>query len=167
MWRSKKFIIVVLLAVVLLVGGTVGVVFAQTENENDTQPKTTLLARVAEILGIEQQKLEDAFAQARSQMRDEALDSRLANLVAEGKITNEEADQYKAWLQARPDMEPFQQQLKEWGQARPDIPPELKEWQEARPDIPLPGPFGPLGGHGGFPGMGGMRGFGGLFAPAE
>jgi len=101
MWRSKKFIVAVLIAVVL-VGSMGGVIFAQTENGDDSQPKT-LLVRVAEILGIDQQKLEDAFTQARSEMQDEALDSRLQNLVNEGKITQEEADQYKVWLQARPD----------------------------------------------------------------
>ena len=71
MWRSKKFIVVALLAVVVLVGSTAGIVLAQ-ENGDDSQPKT-LLARVAEILSIDQQKLEDAFIQAQSDMRDEAL----------------------------------------------------------------------------------------------
>ena len=83
MWRSKKFIVAVLIAVVL-VGSMGGVIFAQTENGDDSQPKT-LLVRVAEILGIDQQKLEDAFTQARSEMQDEALDSRLQNLVNEAR----------------------------------------------------------------------------------
>ena len=102
MWRSKKFIIVGVLAAVVLVGSIGGVVLAQTENGDDSQPKT-LLARVAEKLGINQQELKDAFAEAQSEMWDEALDSRLQNLVKEGKITQEEADQYKAWQQAKPD----------------------------------------------------------------
>lgn len=109
MWRRKKFIVTALLAVMVLVGGTAGIVFAQTENGDDNQPKT-LLARVAEILDIDQQKLEDAFTQAQSEMRDEALDSYLQNLVDQGKITQEEADQYKGWWQARPDtllLKPF------------------------------------------------------------
>ena len=121
MRRSKKFIIAGVLAAVLLVGSVGGVVLAQTENGNDTQPKT-LLARVADILGIDQQTLEDAFAQAQSEMRDEALDNYLNDLVNEGTITQEEADQYRAWHQARPDMEPFRQQLREWREARPDVP---------------------------------------------
>ena len=152
MRRSKKLIVGVVLAVVVLAGSIGGVVVAQTENGDDSQPKT-LLARVAEILGIDQQNLEDAFAQAQSEMQDEALDSRLQKLVDEGKITGEEADQYKAWLQAKPDMEPFRQQLREWEQARPDMSPELKEWQEARPDMPLPGPFGRFGSRGFHDGM--------------
>lgn len=102
MWQRKKFIIIGLLATVLLVGSVGAVAFAQTENGDDSQPKT-LLARVAEILGIDQQKVEDAFAEAQSEMRAEALDSRLQYLVDQGKITQDEADQYKEWWQARPD----------------------------------------------------------------
>jgi len=83
----------------LLVGTIGGVALAQTENGDDSQPKT-LLARVAEKLGINQQELEDAFTEAQSEMRDEALDSRLQSLVDQGKMTQAEADQYKAWLQA-------------------------------------------------------------------
>jgi len=137
MWRTKKFIVAVLLTTVMLVGSTAGIVLAQ-ENGDGSQPKT-LLTRVAEILGIDQQTLEDAFAEAQSEMRDEALDSYLQKLIDEGKITEEEAEQYKAWWQARPDMEPFQQQL--------------REWQQARPDVPLPGTFGRFGGHGFHGGM--------------
>jgi len=103
MWRRKKFIVVALLAAVVLVGSIGGVVLAQTENGDDSQPKT-LLARVAEKLGINQQKLEDAFAEAQSEMWDEALDSRLQYLVDQGKITQDEADQYKEWWQSRPDV---------------------------------------------------------------
>ncbi len=102
MWRSKKFIVSTLLIAVVLAGGTVGIVLAQTGNGDESQPKT-LLSRVAEILGIEQQPLEDAFAQARSEMLEEALDSRLQYLVDQGTITQEQADQYKSWWQARPD----------------------------------------------------------------
>ena len=72
-------------------------------------------------------------------MQNEALDSYLQNLVDEGKITQEEAGQYKAWWQAKPNMEPFQQQL--------------EEWQQARPDIAIPGPMGHTGGPGFYGGM--------------
>ena len=149
MWRSKKFIIVGVLIAVIVAGSIGGVALAQTGNGDNSQPKT-LLARVAEKLGINQQELEDAFAEAQSEMRDEALNNRLQWLVEQGKITQQEADQYKAWWQARPDMEPFRQQLREWQQTSPDV------------------PIGPgLGAPGGFRGMPGMRGFGGPCAPIE
>jgi len=154
MWRNKKLVIVTaLVAAVLLVGGIGGVVYAQAKNrvddqigvtlasDNASQPKT-LLARVAAILGIEQQKLEDAFAQARSETQDEALDNHLKNLVDQGKITQEQADQYKAWVKSKPDMTQYEQQLRDWQNTRPDIP------------LPLPGGFDGFGGRG-F--RGGMR----------
>jgi len=145
MWRSKKFILIVVLVALVVVGSTAGVVLAQARNggdsqtgvtlatDNVSQPKT-LLARVAAILGIDQKKVEDAFAQAQREMRDEALNSYLQKLVDEGKITQEQADQYKKWWQARPDMGQYRQQL--------------SEWQQARPDIPLPGPSAGFGGRG-------------------
>jgi len=150
MWRKRKWIIAaaILAVVVLLAGSVGGVALAQTSSTGDN-PEKTLLARVAAILGIDQQKLEDAFAQAQKEMRDEALDSRLRGLVEKGKITQEQADQYRQWWQSRPDIGPYREQLREWQKARPGIPPEWKEWQEARPDMPLPRDFGAYGFHGG------------------
>ena len=110
MWKSKKVIIAVLLVVAMLVGSTAGVVLAQSGTEGESQPKT-LLSRVAEILDIDQQALEDAFARARGEMHDEAVDRFLQRAVEQGKMTQEEADQYNEWWQARPETmlpRPFQ-----------------------------------------------------------
>ena len=152
MWQSKKFIIVGVLAAVLLVGSVGGIALANTGNGDQSQPEirfgtlmpgvggihkfntgesincTALLDRVFEIyqektgVTIDQEVLKDAFAQARSEMREAALDSYLQKLVGLGKITQEQANQYKAWRHARPDIEPFRQQLREWEHARPDVP---------------------------------------------
>jgi len=108
MRKSKKFILVVVLAAVVLVGSIGGVALANTENGDDSQPET-LLDRVADILqdegiSITSEQIEDAFAQARSEMRDEVLDSYLQKLVDEERITQEQASEYRAWLEAKPDM---------------------------------------------------------------
>ncbi len=162
MWRRKKFVIVALLAAVVLVGSIGGVVFAQAGSTDNTTASKTLIARVAGILGIEQQTLQDAVTQARTDMRSEALDNSLKSLVDQGKITQAQADQYKAWVKAKPDMSQSQQQLKDWMQARPGISPELKAWQDARPNMPMPGGFGRFGGRGFGGGMMGRgHGFGG------
>jgi len=144
MWRRKKVILIALLAGVVLFASTAGIVLAQTGDEDSSQPKT-LMARVADILGIGQPELENAFTQARSEMGTATLDSYLQNLIDQGKITEEEAKQYKEWWQARPDMAPFQQQL--------------REWQQAKPDITLPGPQGSFGNYGFRGGMRGGYGF--------
>jgi len=37
-------------------------------------------------------------------MRDEQLDNSLKNQVAQGKITQKQADDYKAWLKSKPNV---------------------------------------------------------------
>jgi hypothetical protein len=141
MFRSKKLIVGVVLAVVLLVGSIGGVALANGDDD-DSLPEArygALLDRVSEIykektgVTIDTEELKDAFAEAQSEMRTEALENHLQSLVEQGEITQDEADQYKTWL-------------------------------ESKPDFPLG--FG-FRGHGGFRGMGGMPGFGGPCALAE
>ena len=122
MWKTKRFILIAALVAVVLVGSLAGIAFAQTGSTDNAISGKTLMARVAAILGIDQQKVEDAFAQAQREMQEEALDNHLKNLIDQGKITQEQADEHKAWLKASPDMEPFRQQLREWQQAKPSIP---------------------------------------------
>jgi len=81
MWRSKKFIVGTVLATVLLVGSISGIVFAQTENGNDSQPGAchqALLEEACNILNdqgictnLTWEQLRDALGDARSQMPDE------------------------------------------------------------------------------------------------
>ena len=112
MWRSKKFIVIALLATVLLVGSIGGVALAQTGNGEESHPDThheALLDRVIEIYeektgtAIDPEELEAAFAQARSELcpeplpggrmiDPEAMQERLQSLVEQGKITQEQAD---------------------------------------------------------------------------
>jgi len=106
MWRREKFILVALLAAVVLVGSTACSSCAPAGDGGEESPSPpqdaglpegmappeegmappegvpgefpyeASMAGVAEILGIDEQKLEDAFAQARSEMQDDGLDAR-------------------------------------------------------------------------------------------
>ena len=169
MWRSRKFIVAILAAALLLTGLIGGAALAANDSGSpaanavaadegdDNRPK--LLERVAEILGIDQQALEDAFAQARTDVQDATLQDYLDKLVAEGTITQGEADEYWTWWHSRPDMTQYREQLREWQQARPGMPSEMEEWQDGMPDVPLPRGFGGFGTRGG----GLMKGGGGFF----
>jgi hypothetical protein len=112
MWRNKKVVLLVALATALLIGSIAGVTFAQTGSGDDSQAKTqyeAVLDKVSQIyqqntgVAIDAQQLKTAFAQAQKEMQNEALQSWLQNLVSEGKITQEQADQYLQWWQSRPD----------------------------------------------------------------
>ncbi len=77
-----------------------GATFAQTEGET---PSSGIRDRVAEILGIAPEELEDAVQQAREEHSDAKLAERLATAVEEGVITQDEADEMVAWLDAMPE----------------------------------------------------------------
>ena len=122
MWRSRKLILMALLAIVLLGAIVGGVAFAQAQNGDESQPvdqRGALLDRVCQIyeqktgVAIDRDALKDSFAQAERELQAEALQNRLQKLVDQGTITQEQADQYLQW------------------------------WQ-SRPDVPLPGPQGPM-----------------------
>jgi hypothetical protein len=94
MSKKTKTIGAVLVVLALVVAGVVGMVATASAAEptptptaSATSPQADLLARVAEILGIDKQKVTDAFTQARQEMAQKALDNALAQAVAEGRIT--------------------------------------------------------------------------------
>ena len=112
MSKKKKIILSALLTTAAIVGVTVGVAFAQDETEDAAQPgarQEALLERVCEIyeantgVAIDPEALKDTLAEATEEMMTEAMESRLDKLVEEGIITQEEAQQLKDWLAARPD----------------------------------------------------------------
>ena len=63
-----------------------------------------LLARVAGILGIPQEELDNAFQQAQQEVREEAFIRTLDRAVEKGRITEEEADEIKAWYEQKPEV---------------------------------------------------------------
>ena len=98
---KKRWIIASMLAAVLVVGA-VGTVLAQ-ETDTKESPLKSFASRVAAILGIEEQQVQDAFTQAASEMRDEAVQAKLAYMVENGRLTQAQADEYYQWYQAMPE----------------------------------------------------------------
>ncbi len=66
-------------------------------------PLQKFSSRLAQILGIEQSKVEDALKQARKELAEERLKEKLQRMVEAGKLTQAQADEYLAWHQARPE----------------------------------------------------------------
>jgi hypothetical protein len=102
--RKKWFVVPALaLALVGIVGGAA---LAQVEDSNGDSPVKSLIARVAEKLGLEEATVQDAFDESRSEIRDEMIDRKLDKLIENGTLTQEEADDYGSWLDDRPDTGP-------------------------------------------------------------
>ena len=139
MKRILKFILPAVLVAAMLVTGIPSTALAQ--DGEVPERRGALTARVAEILDIDQQELEGALRQAQMEFRGEALDTRLQELIAEGTLTQEQANAHKAWIEARPDVPNVPpRQLKEAldkGIITQEQVDALKAWLEAKPDIPM------------------------------
>jgi len=149
--RKRKWFVPVVVVSVLLIGGIIGgVVTAAEDSSSNAEDQSqmidrhqALLERVCAIyeektgVAIDSEQLKDALDQAQSELRDEALQNLLGNLVDEGTMTQEEADNYLEWWQSRPDVE-----------------------------LPLPRPGGPLH-KGGMMRDGGFQRWGGPCCPPD
>ncbi|MFC1930499.1 hypothetical protein ACFLWE_01220 [Chloroflexota bacterium] len=120
MKSRKKFIFVALAAVTVIAGSITGVAFAQSGGSG----YINLIERASQIYqentgsALDIQALKDAFAQAQDEMREKSLQDQ----IEKGRITQEQADRYNAWKQAKPDTEQFRQGFEAWKQGKPEMP---------------------------------------------
>ena len=113
---SKRFVVVTALVGVLVVGGITGAVVLADDGDaagaaEQTQARgEAFLEKVCQIyeeqtgVALDQEALKEAAIQARDETRGEALQTYLDRLVEEGILTQEEADEYLDWWQAKPDV---------------------------------------------------------------
>ncbi len=134
MWRSKKFIITVLLTVVVLGGILGGFAVANADDEDTTPPppgNAGFLEKVAELyekrtgVAINPDELQNAFNDAREDLGNQARECFRERLLEEGKVTQEQLDEFDKWMSERPDLASD----------------EFKEWLDSNPGLNLP--FGP------------------------
>lgn len=103
---KKRWLFVTLLVGALALGVTGGTVLAQESGTEGGSPMKSFAARVAAILGVDEANVQDAFRQATQEMQDEALQRKLERMVENGRLTQEQADQIRAWYQSRPEVLP-------------------------------------------------------------
>jgi len=106
--KKLKVLTLALVVALLLTMGTTAMVMAEGEEEETTPPleeagENGLLERVADILGIDEEDLIDAFKQARQEMCEDAFTSHINQAVEEGLITQGQADEILGWWSQRPD----------------------------------------------------------------
>lgn len=107
---KKRWLLFPVLAGLLAVGITAGAVLAQGGGEDGESALHSFANRVANILGLEESKVQDAFTQAKEEAmeakqaaRETRLQDKLNQLAADGKISQEQADQYSEWVRSRPE----------------------------------------------------------------
>lgn len=141
----RKIIIFSVVAAIVLVGGLVGgilstdLVLADDENPGKGR-RGALLSRAAQILGVDQADLENAFKQANKELRTEALEAKLQEFVSEGRITQAQADEFMGWINLRPDVPAnnphILQKLVDEGKLTQQQLDDFNTWLENKPDIP-------------------------------
>ena len=66
--------------------------------------RSAVLARVAEIVGVEQDTLESAFRTAFDEQAETRFDDRIDALVADETLTEDEGNAAKTWFEDRPEL---------------------------------------------------------------
>ena len=122
MWKKVLGLAAGMLAVVLLITGIMTAVNADNANSASApaeaqagpppgQPpghgfgapmRSDMLEKVAAKLNIDKATLENAFKQVMLEEQQARTDEMFASFVKDGKLTQEQADAYKAWLNAKP-----------------------------------------------------------------
>jgi hypothetical protein len=183
MWKKVLCLAVGILAIVVLATGVMTSAWADDAKTTDTTQSgppprgpggpggpgrpgnTDMFTRVAQILNIDEQKLSDAFKQAGSELAQKRTDEMFAKWVTDGKLTQAQADQYKAWLIAKPegvpgfgmgtgnatrDTEMMSKMLAD-NKITQDQYDAWKSWVAQKPNFELPRPERPAGAHAGPP----------------
>jgi polyhydroxyalkanoate synthesis regulator phasin len=135
----KKIVFTGLLVATMLISSAPAIALAQEAEAPEHQG--ALISQVAEILGIDQQELENALKQAQIELQEGNRDAIVQELIAEGTLTQEQADEHKAWMESRPadipNVGPRQlKKLLDEGEISQEQMDALKAWIEARPDMP-------------------------------
>ena len=114
MWRSKKFIIITVLVAVVLVGSIGGVAFAQSGHDRHHPPGPPRHGpggAIFEGFGVDQEALQAAFEQARSELGEGTLEGgRRAVMDRVLEILGISEEEWQAACsqarEARPEMRP-------------------------------------------------------------
>jgi hypothetical protein len=122
MWHKKTLIIVAIITTVVIGGVLGGFAMASANDQNLVNGNATLVAdpvsgNVSALLDkiatyynqetgetLNTQALLNAFNSAQQDMRTEAQNNFIDKLQEQGKLTPEQAQQYKDWLAQRPDV---------------------------------------------------------------
>ncbi len=100
---KKPLVITCLTLAVILLGIFGGIAAAQGHDQDKISRGSSMIpSKMAEILGIEEDRVEQAFKQAISETKDERMRNYLERLVETGKITQEQADRKLKGMKENP-----------------------------------------------------------------
>ncbi len=96
---KRKWLMITLVTGVLAASITGGVALAHN-NTGEVTPKSELAARVAQILELDEQRVQDAITQATQELRDKRVDAMVDRMLKGGRITEQRAEELRERLQS-------------------------------------------------------------------
>ena len=100
---KKRWLFIALSVALLTLVVTGGALLAQGSASGGDTARQSILSRVAELLGLPESQVQEAFDQAAREHQDDAVGGQLSLLVENEKITQADADEITAWFLRRPD----------------------------------------------------------------
>ena len=100
----KRKMFLGLAAVAILVSGiTAGVAWTRVAHAEEGTTAKSFAARLATILELEEDVVQNAFKEARRDIQDERFQTRMDRLLESERITQDEADAAIEWYEERPE----------------------------------------------------------------
>ena len=100
----KRRLFLGLAAVAIMASGiAAGVAWTQVAHAQEETAAKGFAARLATILGLEEDVVQDAFKEARSDIQGERFQAKMDRLVESERITQDEADAAIEWYEERPE----------------------------------------------------------------
>ena len=100
----KRRLFLGLAAVAIMASGiAAGMAWTQVAHAQEETTTKGFAARLATILGLEEDVVQDAFKEARSDIQGERFQAKMDRLVENDRITQDEADAAIDWYEERPE----------------------------------------------------------------
>lgn len=100
--RLRKRVIVLAVTGLAATGALVAGVAVASPPWDGGKPREKVIERTAEYLGVEPERLSDALAKACASLASEGVKAMLQAMVEAGKLKQQEADDIRKWIEARP-----------------------------------------------------------------
>ena len=107
----RKWLIIPALTALVLTGAIAGTAFAQGESDDDSPSVSRFVEILAEKLGIDEDQVQTAVEEAKAELQaerkaawEQQLRDKLAAMVEDGKITQDQADEYLDWRLNPPEL---------------------------------------------------------------
>ncbi|MCY4583016.1 MAG: hypothetical protein OXE50_09525 [Chloroflexi bacterium] len=107
----RKWLLIPALAALLLTGAIAGTAFAQDESSGDSSKVSRFVEILAGKLGIDEDQVQTAVEETKAELQaerkaawEQQLRDKLASMVEDGSITQEQADEYLDWYLDPPEL---------------------------------------------------------------